>query len=171
MILFLITALSSCDDGDIIVTTFDFDEIDLKQCGTLGDYVFFKINNENRETLSLRLQVSDSFLYKENIFQYNLNGSTNVAHYRTYDGEIPESYFCSNIPSESPIIKRNYTSSDGIVKINTVITDTIVTGSGQNIDSTFVYTAFFELHNLKMVSDNDTVIQELLELGSVNNTH
>src|SRR5690606_26072728 len=117
LILFFVTAFSSCDDGDIIVTTFDFNEINLKQCGTLGDYVFFKINNENRETLSLRLQVSDSFLYKENSFQYNLNGTSNVVHYRTYNGDIPESYFCSNIPSDTPVIKRNYTGTDGTVKI------------------------------------------------------
>lgn len=170
LILFFITALSSCDDGDIIVTTFDFDEIDLKQCGASGDYVFFKINNQNFETLSLKLQASDSILLSENTFQYPLNGTSNVVHYRTYNGEIPENYFCTNIPSETPVIKRNYTGSDGTVHIQTVISDTIITGTGQNADSSFVYTAFFELRNLKMVSENETVIQELLELGSVNNT-
>ena len=43
----------SCDDGDIIVTSFDFGDQSLQLCGDPGDYVFFKINNDAQESISL----------------------------------------------------------------------------------------------------------------------
>ena len=62
-ILFLLIAsflLQSCDDGDIIITTFNFDDAELKSCGELGDFVFYKINPEAKESLSLKLGETDS---------------------------------------------------------------------------------------------------------------
>ena len=38
-----------CDDGDIIVTSFDFDNQNLQACGGPGDYVFFKTNTNTQE--------------------------------------------------------------------------------------------------------------------------
>src|SRR5690606_18031037 len=51
LVITLLLTLQSCDDGDLIVTTFDFEEIELKQCGIWGDLVFYKINNSTYESL------------------------------------------------------------------------------------------------------------------------
>ncbi|NND89099.1 MAG: hypothetical protein HKM28_07635, partial [Flavobacteriaceae bacterium] len=52
--------LCSCDDGDVIVTTFDFEEATLQTCGGTGSYVFFKINPESAESLSLSISTNDT---------------------------------------------------------------------------------------------------------------
>ncbi|HLU51024.1 MAG TPA: hypothetical protein VKZ42_02585 [Flavobacteriaceae bacterium] len=159
--------LNACDDGDLIVTSFDFEEINLKQCGTLGNYVFFKINNDNFETLSLRLQTTDSILFKEDTVSYTLSALTNTVNYRLYDDNIPESYFCSSVPPLTPKITTDYISESGTVTIQTRITDTIEEGAIIK----YTYTAYLSLHNLKMISEDETIIQEVLEFGEVNNTH
>lgn len=167
LLVVFIFVFNACDDGDLIVTSFDFEGINLKQCGTLGNYVFFKINNNNYESLSLRLQTTDSILFKEDTLSYTISGHTNTVNYRLYDGDIAESYFCSSVPPLTPKIVTDYISESGTVTIQTRITDTIEEGD----ITRYTYTAFFTLNNLKMVSDDETIIRETLELGAVSNSY
>ena len=52
--------LGSCNDGDIIVTTFDFEDESLNNCGDVGGFVLYKFNNETNESISLSLSTNDS---------------------------------------------------------------------------------------------------------------
>src|SRR5690606_10945556 len=95
-ILFLFIAsllLQSCDDGDIIVTTFNFDDAELKNCGGVGNYVFYKVNPDALESLSLRLGTMDSIYKPSGTRVFTLNGTSNFVNYRTYDGALGTSYF------------------------------------------------------------------------------
>ena len=122
-ILFLLIAsflLQSCDDGDIIITTFNFDDAELKSCGELGDFVFYKINPEAKESLSLKLGETDS-LYKEaGAKSYELNSTSNFVNYRTYDGALGDDYFCRSIPPTSPNVTVNYIAADGTAEFTTI---------------------------------------------------
>ncbi|MGM0392333.1 MAG: hypothetical protein ACQEQB_11325, partial [Bacteroidota bacterium] len=52
---FMLLFLSSCDDGDIIVTTLDFDNPELEMCGVERNKVLYFIKNEEVfETISLK---------------------------------------------------------------------------------------------------------------------
>lgn len=160
----------ACDDGDVIITTFDFDTVELNVCGGVGDYVFFKINNTNLETLSLKLSTQDSILIRQDTLTFSIDASTNVVNYRTFNVDIPSSYFCNSIPPTTPQVITNFTSSEGVATLFTRITDTLITGIGIEQDTSFVFTTSIVLNNLRLENDNETITQETLELGSLNTT-
>ncbi|MBG42948.1 MAG: hypothetical protein CL530_03170 [Aequorivita sp.] len=122
-ILFLFIAsllLHSCDDGDIIITTFNFDDAELNTCGQSGNYVFYKINSDALESLSLKLGVSDSLYKDAGTKTYILNGTSNFVNYRTYDGDLGTNYFCNSIPPTAPIVTVDYVAASGSAELTTV---------------------------------------------------
>lgn len=116
---FFTILLQSCDDGDIIITTFNFDEAELETCGTLGNYVFYKVNPEALESLSLKLGVTDSLYRTAETKNYILNGTTNFVNYRTYDGVLGTTYFCSSIPPTTPNVTVDYLAAAGTAEFVT----------------------------------------------------
>lgn len=111
--------IQSCDDGDIIVRSFNFDNAELKTCGDVGNYVFYKVNPDSKESLSLKMEVLDSLYREEGIVNYTLNGSTIVVDYRTYDAALGNNYFCSSIPPTSPNVTVEYVASSGTAVFTT----------------------------------------------------
>ncbi|SRX55798.1 hypothetical protein [Aequorivita sp. CIP111184] len=120
LFLFIVSLiLHSCNDGDIIVTTFNFDDAELKSCGNVGNYVFYKVNPEALESLSLKLGVTDSIYKTAETKSYILNGTTNFVNYRTYDGILGTTYFCSSIPPTSPNVTVDYLAASGTAEFAT----------------------------------------------------
>jgi hypothetical protein len=167
--LVLVLGLSSCNDGDIIVTSFDFEDIALDVCGDVGDYVFFKINNVNLETLSFQLRTQDSILSVQDTLIYTIDAVTNVVNYRTFRDEISSSYFCSSIPPLTPEVRLNFTSSQGTARVATRI-DTTITGQGSLQDTTIVSILNIQFTNLRLESADETITEESLELGTLETT-
>lgn len=121
----LVFLVSSCDDGDLIVTTFDFDDISLENCGEAGDYVFYKVNNQNLESLGLRLGTTDEIFLETQTRSYNLDGTTNFVNYRTYSDEVDANFFCSNITPSEPEITGDFSgmSGEAVLDITAVFDD------------------------------------------------
>ena len=113
LLLIFTISLFSCDDGDIIVTTFDFDEITLENCGEAGDYVFYKINNANLESISLVLGTTDDIYLTTQDRTYELNGTSNFVNYRTYSGEVNANFFCSNVTPSEPSVTDDFAGNSG----------------------------------------------------------
>lgn len=135
LFLFLVPILlQSCDDGDIIITTFNFDNADLKSCGTLGNYVFYKVNTAAQESLSLKLGETDSIYRLAGTKNYNLNGTSNFANYRTYDGALDNNYFCSSIPPTTPIVTVDYLAASGTAEFITTFLYDDLDGVPANIE-------------------------------------
>tara|TARA_R110000772_G_scaffold134656_4_gene243268 strand:- start:49 stop:909 length:861 start_codon:yes stop_codon:yes gene_type:complete len=111
----------SCNDGDIIVTSFDFDDQDLEACGGPGAYVFFKINTSTQESISLILNTTDVLFMESGIVEYTLDES-NFVNYRKFDEGISSDYFCSSIPPSSPIAIQNYLANSGTALLTTITT-------------------------------------------------
>jgi len=112
----------SCDDGDLIITSFDFEDEALESCGGTGNYVFFKINNDGPESISLRLNTSDVLFTENDTTSYTLDRTANFVNYRKYNGEITSSYFCSSIPPITPTVTTNYLSTSGVATLFTIST-------------------------------------------------
>jgi hypothetical protein len=127
--LFFIALFTSCDDGEIIVTTFEFEEEEFKMCSTERNKVLYHINNDNVfETLSLEL-TSPQFSTKAGELVLNdapltiSLSSSNRIIYRTYDGPLPignNAYFCTDVPPANPKVLQEYVSQGGTIIINTV---------------------------------------------------
>jgi hypothetical protein len=111
----------SCNDGDVIVTSFDFDDQDLRACGGPGAYVFFKINTSTQESISLKLSTTDVLFMESGVVTYTLDES-NFVNYRKFEDGISSDYFCSSIPPTSPIAIQNYLANSGTAILTTVAT-------------------------------------------------
>ena len=120
-ILFACVLFISCNDGDIIVTSFDFDNQNLQACGGPGAYVFFKINTSTQESISLKLNTTDVLFLEPGTVNYSLNES-NFVNYRKFGEGISNDYFCSSIPPISPLAQQNYLANSGTASLTTITT-------------------------------------------------
>ncbi|MBT3588792.1 MAG: hypothetical protein HN507_09100 [Flavobacteriaceae bacterium] len=135
-----LSLFSSCNDGDIIVTDFNFEVSNLNNCGGPGAYVFYNINNSLfAESISLFLETSDILFLESGTVEYVLNGSTYAVNYRKYDNDITDDYFCSNIPPTTPNVTIEFLGASGIAVLTTIVTkndeDGIEEDSTSNLDT------------------------------------
>ena len=109
----ILTFLCACNDGDIIVTTFDFEEANLQSCFGSDVVVFFKINNDPAETISLQIPGDESLFIESDTLSFNLDGGNSKVNYRLFNEEVDASYFCNSIPPTTPSISQEYLASEG----------------------------------------------------------
>ncbi|PHS64111.1 MAG: hypothetical protein COB12_08210 [Flavobacterium sp.] len=110
----------SCNDGDIIITDFNFEPENLGNCGGPGAYVFFNINNSSTaESISLSLETNELLFLESGIQEFVLNGTSNTVNYRKYGADVTSDYFCSPIPPTEPNVVIEYLGESGIAKLTT----------------------------------------------------
>lgn len=165
LVLFLsFLAFTACNDGDIIVTSFDFDETNLQTCKGASSYVFFKINSNATESISLRITTSDELFLESSTREIALDGSSNVVNYRNYDGEITSGYFCSAIPPVEPLVTADYIGASGVAILITETTlddnDGLEEDMNSNLD-----TDMDGLLNFYDLDDDGDNVPTALELG------
>ncbi len=112
--IFFASLFISCDDGDVIVTTFDFEDRALQQCQGSNAFLFFQINDAGTESLSARLAITEDIFIEEETQSFTINGTTNFANYRIYDGSVEADYFCNEVPPTSPPVTVEYIAESGI---------------------------------------------------------
>lgn len=157
-LLLLLPFLQSCDDGDVIVTSFNFEDATLQSCGDVGNYVFYKVNSKAFESLSLKLGVPENIYEKEEIKTYQLNGSSNFVNYRQYDGPLGSDYFCSSIPPTSPKTTSNYQGNSGSV----VTTVKFIYENDKLTKKSLQIT----LKDVVLISSEEQIIIETLNMGT-----
>ena len=104
----------NCSDGDISVEVLDFDDATVKVC---GEYVFFKLINDNKEALILQI-TSESINEEEGITTYTINNTTNKVLYRIFDGDAKD-YFCKEVQPVNPKVVEEWNATNGTIEINT----------------------------------------------------
>ena len=127
-LLFLLIGFTSCDDGDIIINNFDFEDATLTSCKKPGKAkVLYIINNDDIfETISLQAS-NTAFSDEEEVLTSNTTSeirfdisTSNKLIYRTYDEIVPPDYFCKDIPPSTPKVIQEFISVGGTVVINTI---------------------------------------------------
>jgi hypothetical protein len=121
--------LIGCDDGDIITNDFDFEDAGVELCaitpiiGQENDYVFYKNEDDNFETLALQIRTSDDILNEiaEHGSLVISSTSFNSFEYRKLDASPGNDYYCNDIPSSSPRVIEVFEATGGEIRINTVI--------------------------------------------------
>jgi hypothetical protein len=148
----------SCDDGDIIVTTLDFDDSGLELCGDDEVKVLYQINNDGIfETISLRT-TNNTLSDLENVLStdempvitFTLDQNNKIV-YRTFDAAVPADYFCNAIPPSSPNVLEELESVGGVVTITTVIDMNMEDHDGDGIPSVM------EGIDIEQDTDNDGI--------------
>lgn len=169
--------LLSCDDGDVIVTTFNFEDVPLKTCGDIGNYVFYKENTQGFESLSLKLATTDTIYKRADTLIYDLGSNTNFVNYRSYDGPLGNNYFCSSIPPTSPKVIVDYLAISGKAEIivtfeniNPLHRNSYSNGLNPNHNrGTIQKNVQVTLKDIVLVSGDDQIIQQTLNMGRIEN--
>lgn len=123
--IFLVLALSSCDDGDLTQVTFEFDDSLAKACGSeTPDFFIYKIQDNRALIIQLsesnfQNRVSADLTTQPDLLDIeDLNLNIRVI-YREYSGEITENTLCSTIPVSNPVVVEEREATKGKIKITT----------------------------------------------------
>jgi hypothetical protein len=116
-LIFTVLLVTSCDDGDLIVTDFNFENRNLEWCGDTENQVLFNINNDQvHEALAFRFSLNTPnpqfFSTEPGQLAIPLT-SENQVIYRVFDGEVTSKYFCNSIPPVSPSVSEEFRSTNG----------------------------------------------------------
>lgn len=130
-----ILVLQSCDDGDVIVSDFNFDEeSSLNVCNLGNNKRILHIVTESNEAISLTFQkniienITD--VLNPGTFSVPITNS-NLINYRRLDDFINSNdYFCQDLPPSEPNITEEFQSTSG-----GSVEFTITRVSGENVDT------------------------------------
>lgn len=188
-ILFLTILFNGCDDGDVILSNFNFENAELKTCGDVGNYVFYKENPQVFESLSLRLGTTDSIYNTEGEKIYELGSNTNFVNYRSYDGALGSNYFCNSVPPTSPKVIADYLGVSGTAKVivkfkwdnpknkewqgEASLSHTKHKNRGSNHNpkqrNTLRKSVQVILKNVVLINGDKQIIQESIDMGTIEN--
>jgi len=122
---FILILLISCDDGDIIVTSFEFDDVDLQLCqgAKPNEFVFFKINTTVNEAISYNFisATYSDIAVTESPISFDLKEDDNSLVYRQFNNTITTDYYCNNIPDSNIIVAEELISIEGEATITNEI--------------------------------------------------
>lgn len=180
LFLLLLVALTfiGCDDGDKIVTNFNFDEeSDLKLCKVNSNNVLYVVNTNPDEAIALNFidENFDGTFIEDDITQTVLVdlSTNNQLTYRTFEESLDggSGYFCTGVPPTSPKVLQEYQSKNGgYVELVTYLVN-------QEIDEvqntvTRVYETYATAHDitLKNIEKEEEIVEETLKLGFLTKT-
>ncbi|NBT87139.1 MAG: hypothetical protein EBT51_02385, partial [Flavobacteriaceae bacterium] len=103
-ILMSLAVFSSCDDGDVAVQSFDFEDQSLSYCDNDQSILFYVRNSSGTEAVLADLTVNLANLLSAGVLSYELAGNTNNVAYRIFDASADPDYFCSAIPPTRPMV-------------------------------------------------------------------
>lgn len=117
--LLLISFLSSCDDGNVFVSSFNFDEeTNLSICQQDDVIVLFFIDQQTNEAISFKFSGEDfdgTFTGLDNSasIEIPLDASNQVTYRKLSASTNGNDYFCQQIPPSSPQVLEEFTSTSG----------------------------------------------------------
>ncbi len=122
IISFSILVVLSCSDGEITISSIDFNEVVIQSCNTTAAAtLFFKI--KDNETIVLQIPAG---LLKSSVSENTIESSIpsqSALTYRTFQNKISSGYFCDVLPTLSPTLIKNATATSGSILINTVLSE------------------------------------------------
>lgn len=152
--------LSSCDDGDLVVETFNFDNVSIQKCSDRDP--LFKINGQELLLLDIPSSFFPNEVTPEGQPRIATVSSSNRIIYRKYSDAVNNSVICSDVPPANPVVQEEWNAADG----GTIeITTTEVTTTNPDTNETTVtgYKHQIKFINVEFVgSQNSFVYDEYL---------
>lgn len=131
LVLLLLLCIA-CDDGDIVVNNFEFEDATLERCDEF-EFVFFKINTESNESLAVEFSTTENILTETDQIEITLSGDDQVI-YRRFNSEVTSDYFCDPIPPTTPTVSEELVSTTGVITVTTEGTATDQDGISSDIE-------------------------------------
>lgn len=148
----LIVSGTSCDDGDIDISSFEFEET-VNYCKT-DIYTLYRLSTDgHREALILTLTDKQIRQDEVEVTPVNIspNGPVSITD-RVFESEVDKNYFCAVLPPIEPKVKRDWRGVSGSVRVrNMPVYDP---DSGQLLE----YEHVIVLSNVVLESKGETII-------------
>ena len=113
--LILCLGMLSCDDGDLDIPAFDFEEVVLGCEIKDNNYTMFRLGISEAIIVTLSNSVLKE---KETTDDIEVNITADNVIYRTFKSPISETYFCEDLPPVEPEIFSNWLKLAHVNKIN-----------------------------------------------------
>ena len=149
--------LSSCDNGDFEVPSFEFDNT----VNTCGSYIIYRTNSDKTEAFIIRL-TSQDIKPEETVTPIEVAINPDNVQYRIFDDTVNTDYFCADVPPVSPIVTRNWTAASG--STNKMLIETTAELNTDNEITGYKHT--INLKNLILESNGETQTYETYYFGS-----
>jgi hypothetical protein len=107
--------LTSCNDGDFDISSFEFEE----KVNVCGSYTLYRLStNGQREALIVTLTAQQIRQDQEVVIPVSVseNGLYTVTD-RVFDDAVTSDYFCATIPPVEPRVVRNWTGVSGLILV------------------------------------------------------
>ena len=121
LLLLTIAVLGACDDGDVAVQSFDFEDQSLAYCDNDQSILFYVRNSSGTEAVLADLTVNLANLLSAGVLNYELAGNTNNVAYRIFNASAGPEYFCSAIPPTNPAVVDELTAISGRAEMLVVV--------------------------------------------------
>ncbi|MEP0132766.1 MAG: hypothetical protein ABJJ25_11175 [Eudoraea sp.] len=151
-LIFIFCFFSSCDDGDLIIETIDFNDVSITFCEsttTINSTLFFKLNTAEALVLELQSGILKNEVSADTI-KSAIPGQSQLI-YRTFSDNISKNYFCDAVPPVTPTVVEEYEGEGGEVFITTV----------QSESDTTIYEHKIELSGISLVNEEGLRITDL----------
>lgn len=148
--------LNGCDDGDLTVEEFDFDDVTtISSCtGSEINEVIYKLKDQE----SLVLQIPKTILKNEvignGVQEITIDNTTNKLSYRAYDGPVTSANICDAIRPVNPNVTNEWNATGGTFVITTRASTSPLTA-----DNSTRITGYSHLIELKNVSYSKPGVQ------------
>ena len=130
-----------CDDGDIAIPAFEFED-EVHNCAVRnGNYTLFRLGIAE----GLVVTIPETY-FKEEEGSTNLGITADNVIYRTFSSEVSPEYFCLDIPPTEPTILSNWTGVSGAS--NLILIETVE--ELDDMDVLIGYTHIISFQNLKV---------------------
>lgn len=162
-LLVFVLLLSGCDDGDIVLQSFNFDAATIQKC-TDKD-LLFKINDEELLLIDIAPENFPNEITPVGSPRIVTISSSNRVLYRKYNGTVGSTTICSDVPPAAPAVTGEWTAATGgtIQITSTAITTTDpVTG----VETTTGYNHQIKFLNIQFVGSDDSFVFEEYLFGT-----
>lgn len=162
-ILLGVLLLMACDDGDLVLESFNFSNAAIQKCS--DKTLLFKTSGD--ELLLLDIPASNFPNEVTPVDQPRIVtiSGTNKVLYRKYSGNVSNSNICSVIPPASPSVTSEWTATSGGT-IQIITTEKTTIDPVTNVPVLSGYNHQIKFINIQFVSTNNTFVYDEYLFGT-----
>lgn len=166
-LLVCVLLFTGCDDGDIVLQSFDFDAASIQKC-TDKD-LLFKINGEELLLLDIAPENFPDEITEPDSPRIVTISSTNRVLYRKYNGTVGSTTICSDVPPASPAVSSEWTAAaGGTIQITSTAITTIDPDTSE--ETVTGHSHQIKFLNIEFVGSADSFVFEEYLFGTYTTT-
>lgn len=162
-LLFCVMLLTRCDDGDLVLQSFNFSNAAIQKCS--NKQVLFKINGAELLLVDIPSSNFPNEITPPDQPRIVTISGTNKILYRKYSGTASNNTICADIPPASPSVTSEWSAAAG-GKIQIITTEKTTLDPVTNLPVLTGYNHQIKFINVQFVGSNDSFVFEEYLFGT-----